>query len=91
MSDPVIEPICTCNDETQTKERTCMNCKKVSTHRKEYHERVAGCAVHRNRIAICGPLLKGAICNACEAEGYYLRATGSFPSAHYEVKRQEKQ
>lgn len=68
-----------------------MNCKKVSTHRKEYHERVAGCAVHRNRIAICGPLLKGAICNACEAEGYYLRATGSFPSAHYEVKRQEKQ
>lgn len=80
---------CTCHDESQIKQRTCMNCKIEKSYPMPYPERVSKCQVHRGSIAICGPSLGGAICDACEAEGFYLSSTGHWPAAKYEVKRHE--
>ena len=81
---------CTC-DRAQTKQRTCMNCLKDKTYPKDYSERVSSCPVHRKNIAICGANTRGAICDSCEADGYYLSSTGHWPAATYSIKRRDQE
>lgn len=74
---------CICNDETSTKQITCLNCKSTWNRPKYYQERVSECPLHHSTIAICS--FPSELCDSCKNQGYYIEpGFGFMPS---EIKK----
>lgn len=81
---------CICNDESKTKECTCMNCQTVWSRGLDHHERVSKCPQHRMSIAICGGATRDFLCQACKDNGYYVESSGGGFFPKFEIKQKDE-
>lgn len=66
-----IDKTCTCNDESQSQNYVCRECKQEKSRPLYRHERVAACPLHYFQIAICNfgmPAGLGPICDSCQPD-----------------------
>ena len=76
---------CSCDDESLTRTRTCLQCKVEEKIPMSYNERVSNCKQHYMIISNCPD--SGWLCQSCREQGYCLGHWPGIPTVLKKLKK----